>query len=92
MCEDIQLVNLTYPDMPDTRKTILDRFSYMPNSEEFPIIMGRMVQELLDCRIKCWDDAEKVNLTVIPNLLANTLNYLQFCHYQGEYVYAYVRM
>ena len=84
LCEDSLYLNLTSAAMTADEAAILSRFDFLPDSREFPILLGLLVTELLQCRQNCWSEAERVNASRIDKMLTTTLNYLQFCHFKCE--------
>ena len=85
LCEDSLYVNLTSVAMTADEAAVLSRFDFMPDSKEFPILLGRLVTEVLQCRHGCWAEAERLNTSSIDSMLTTTLNYLQFCNFKSEW-------
>ena len=85
-CEDSLYINLTSVAMTADEAAMLSRFDFLPDSKEFPILLSLLTTELLQCRHNCWAEAERLNSSRIDNMLATTLNYLQFCHFKCEWL------
>ena len=86
LCEDMLVLNITEPNMSDGMREILDHYANIlqPDTLDYYSVLAFAVKEVLECRVRCHDEAARVRGEVLGDYLPHHFHYLQFAYYKCE--------
>ena len=84
LCEDLLVMNITDSHMSQGMLEILDHYSHLlsPDTLDYHSVLATAVREVLECRVRCYDDVARVKGEVLQDYLPHHFHYLQFSYYK----------